>query len=307
MYSDIVIFKKLDTVGDSFLVSRGFQVFHIILRFYFLRFLKIFCRVFKIYFSFLGKLLWNIDFLQLSKASIIIVFDSSIDIYFCRLLQHIYPNKKLILYYWNTIDFLKEKQISQFKHYWDIYSFDLNDCRKYQLKYNKLFSPIPDNFLTLETKEIKQDVFFAGYNKGRIEQILEIIREFDCLGITYKIICPDINDFSNPNIITEPLSYEEILLEDIASKAILDINYNDIYGMTMRELETIFLKKKLITNNCMVKDRDYYNENNVFIIDCKTKPILKDLIEFLKKPFVPLNDELLKSYKIESWFQRFNI
>jgi hypothetical protein len=101
------------------------------------------------------------------------------------------------------------------------------------------------------------------------------------------------------------ISYEEVIIEDISSKAILDINNNDEYGMTMRELEALFLKKKLITNNTAIKDRDYYHKNNVFIIDYTVMSPFEGLKDFFTIPFAPIDDIIIKSYSVESWFQRF--
>ena len=55
----------------------------------------------------------------------------------------------------------------------------------------------------------------------------------------------------------------------------------------------------------MIKKRDYYDENNVFIIDFSKENILEGLKEFLEKPFVDIDDKIVKSYFLESWIQRF--
>jgi hypothetical protein len=251
------------------------------------------------------KLFFNFESNQLTNASTIIFFDSSIYYYFCAYIQKHYSGKKLIFYYWNTINRKKERQILHFKYFYDIYSFSLNDCAKYNLKYNKLFFPIQNYFLG-QVQNIRQDVFFVGKNKGRISQILKIVKEFENLDISYKIICTHINKKLSRNIHTNPIPYEEVLTEDMSSKAILDINNNDEYGMTMRELEALFLKKKLITNNIAAKERDYYHKNNVFIIDYTTISPFEGLKEFLEIPFVSIDDKIIKSYSVESWIQRFN-
>ena len=306
MNSDVTILKGTNSgaFGSNFLVSNGINVIPVKYHFRLARYLSFICHILKLYSPFLLNLFFSIDPKQFSNSPTIIIFDSSIKYYICGFLQKHHSDKKLILYFWNIITTKNKRQIAHLRHSWDIFSFSLDDCNKYNLKYNKLFFLIPKDFTT-RFFEIKQDVFFAGKNKGRINEIVRTMEEFDKTGISYKIICTEINEKLYPNIFSKGIPYEEILFEDMSSKAILDINTDDEYGMTMREMEALYFKKKLITNNAVIKDRDYYHENNVFIIDYSKKHILEGLKDFLEKPFADIDNEILESYSIESWIQRF--
>lgn len=306
---NVVIFRELSpySVGGDYFLSIGCRVIPAEVKKPFNFIIKI-CKIFNIYIRFLSKLLWGFDIASLSKISLFIFFDSSIDFYLCNYLYHYFSNKRLILYYWNSIDTAREKQINYFKKKtkWDIFSFDLVDCRNYQLKHNKIFSAIPEELCSLEKKEIRQEVFFVGADKGRIGQILQIKRELDKLSISNKILCITFDNVSKDDgIYTDPISYRDVLVEDTHSRAILDINYDDKYGMTMRELESLFLQTKLITNNKKIQERDFYNENNIYIIDYSKSNILDGLKEFLEKPFVPVDKKIMESYSVDVWFQRF--
>jgi len=306
MYSDVIIIKPTDpyATGSKHLISCGLKIFSVKIRFNWLHlFLKV-CRKLNLYSVFLARLFWGIDFKLLSKASMIIIFDISISYYFSNYLRRYLNNKRIILYYWNKIDDVKEKEIIYYRSFLDIYSYCLNDCQKYQLKHNKEFSAVPEDFHKSKIFKIQRDVFFAGKNKGRIDQIMEIKQKFDAIGISYKIICTESVELSSYGILTKPIPYEEILEEDMCSRAILDINYYN-YGTTMREMEAMFLKKKLITNNIKIKERDYYNPNNVYIIDYSKSDFLEGIKDFLEKPLVPIDESILKSYSVESWIQRF--
>jgi len=307
MYSDIVFIDKMTPYSTfiKHLVSYGLGAFSIKIRFNWLYFFFRVCRKFKLYSIFLAKLFWKIDFKLLSNAAMIIVSDDAIEYYFCGFIQRYFSNKKLVLFYCNKINSTKEREIIYFKPFWDIFSFDINDCRKYQLKYNKITIPIFNNFFNLIKPEILQDVFFVGKNKGRADRIMDVKNEFDKLGITYKIICTGADKYSNQGIQTKRIPYSEALIEDMNSRAILDINYNDMYGQTLRETEALFFKKKLITDNSLVRERDYYNPSNVYIIDYSKPDFLEGIKDFLEKPYVPIDENTLKSYSVESWVQRF--
>jgi hypothetical protein len=307
MYSDIVFFREKEpyTLGYNFLISCGFQVYRTKINSVLLRFFFRVSRKLKIYHSFLSELFWNVSISNLFKAKYIVVFNGSIEYYFCSFLQRYLKNSKLMLYYWDLIDTEKEKEINYFRPLWDTFSFDKNDCSKYQLKYNKNFANIPDNYYLTHLQEIQRDIFFVGHNKGRIGYLMKIKQEFDRLGLSYKLICIGAGKFSDQGIYTGVIPYEEVLVENMKSRAILDINPNNYLGMTMREIEALFLKRKLITNNTIVKEHDYYHPDNVYIIDDSKSDSLEGITDFLEKPFVPIDDEIIKSYSVESWVQRF--
>jgi hypothetical protein len=308
MHSDVVILRDIRphcSVGCKNLISNGFQVLPVIFKSKKIEYILKICRKLKLLFLNFNKSNWIIDFSILSNSSTIIIFDSSIEYFLCKYLQNNFSNKKLILYYWNTINIKKKNEISYFKKHWDIYSFNLDDCIKYKIKFNKLFSPISDDMNTSITQKIKQDVFFAGKNKGRIKQLQNIINIFLKYNITYKFIVSNAEKFNSENVYTKAISYDEVLTENINSRAILDVNYNEVYGMTMRELEALFLKKKLITNNTKIKNRDFYHPNNVYIIENTNNNEYNDINDFLKLPFTAIDEDILNSYSVESWFQRF--
>ena len=62
--------------------------------------------------------------------------------------------------------------------------------------------------------------------------------------------------------------------------------------------------KKLITNDKRVKQYDYYNEDNVFIVGMDD---LQMLPTFLEDPFSCISENLIEKYDCQAWLQRFNI
>ena len=64
-----------------------------------------------------------------------------------------------------------------------------------------------------------------------------------------------------------------------------------------RAIECIGLKKKLITNNKNIIYEDYYNENNILVIDEENINISK---EFVENPYKQLLQKILNKYNIEN-------
>ena len=66
----------------------------------------------------------------------------------------------------------------------------------------------------------------------------------------------------------------------------------------MRNIEILGLKRKLITTNKDIVNYDFFNENNIFILD-RNNPIID--ISFLEKPYVMLNEDIYKKYSLKNW------
>ena len=67
------------------------------------------------------------------------------------------------------------------------------------------------------------------------------------------------------------------------------------HGVTLRDIESIFIKTKLITTNKHIVDADLYDENNVFILDENN---LSKIVDFLNRPYKEINREILEKHTI---------
>ena len=95
-----------------------------------------------------------------------------------------------------------------------------------------------------------------------------------------------------------PLSHSEIVEVFNASKVILDINHPQQYGLTMRTFECLGAKKKLITTNQSVKNYDFYNENNILVVDRNNITIDA---QFFKTPYKDLDSRIYEKYSLKNW------
>ncbi len=96
------------------------------------------------------------------------------------------------------------------------------------------------------------------------------------------------------------------------SKAVLDLAHEKQQGLTMRTMETLGIRRKLVTNNIYLRDYEFYNEDNDLILtDLAAKAdaaeasgdysafILPDS-SWLDKPYA-VNEPLRKQYSIHAW------
>ena len=101
------------------------------------------------------------------------------------------------------------------------------------------------------------------------------------------------------------LTYENVINKILESVCIVEINKKGQIGLTLRALEALFLKKKLITNNKDIMNYKFYNENNIFIIDFEnlTDMTINEIKNFLKTEYTIIEEKILKDYTFEHWLQ----
>ena len=210
------------------------------------------------------------------------------------------PKVQIVFWYWNPIltKGIKPFQISDEKC--DKWSFDENDCKKFNLKQNTSF--YFDN-ITLPINEIINDVVFLGVDKGRRNDLNSIEKEFISLGLKTKFHIVDDN-WNDKNYTGDktPISYEKYLEMLSRSKAILDFVQVGQSGLTLRPFESIFLNKKLITNDTELIKQDFYNPENVFILGYNS---IENLKKFIDSPFIPVKEDIKNKYDVINWLDRF--
>lgn len=189
----------------------------------------------------------------------------------------------------------------------DCYSFDKADCEKYKLKYNNNLYPYDTDIMQSENVNSGgNSVLFVGANKGRLQKLLKVKEilcgnniNYDFTVISqnkkYKKAYPDIT------FLDRPIKYETIIDKIKKSYCILDIVQEGQSGLTWRPFEALFYGKKLITTNKSIVDFDFYNKNNVFILDNN----YDEIKEFLDLPYIPIDEKIKDKYRLKQWIANF--
>lgn len=221
----------------------------------------------------------------------------------CEAIYDMAPQLRIIVYYVN----LCKKDVDPKKFNRDIcelWSFDPEECKYYDLKYNPPFTIYFNHLTTEEMVPIENDVYFLGRDKGRLKDLLTIKEEFErrdvkCL---FRIVASRESIGKTKTDFSNLIPYSESIKEIRKSRAILDWNIDGQAGITQRPLEHIFLSKKLITNNNYIKYYDFYNKNNIFILG---EDSLEDIKEFLNAPYYNVDEKIKNNYTVNAWLKRF--
>ncbi len=227
---------------------------------------------------------------KVKNADMIVFFDSFFNYSALKYVKENNPDARVCLYYWNKMnddnsELLKLDDID------DFYTFDPEDAEKYGIKYNEQFYTTD---IKLKNKRPKYDVCFLGRDKGRTSAIEDAKKHFD-----------DNNLNSDIRIITSEkdfISYKKYLKMIENSKCILDIVSNNQKGTSLRGMESLFFKKKLITNNSNIANYDFYNKNNIFIIG---KDNWKNISKFINSNYEEIDQDIVLKYDFKNWIKRF--
>lgn len=99
-----------------------------------------------------------------------------------------------------------------------------------------------------------------------------------------------------------PLSEKEMRQVYINSKCVLDSAQAGQVGLTIRVIEALGAKKKIITTNADVKEYDFYRPENIYIYD-ESKGIDLNSV-FFKSEYQKIEDRIYKKYSLENWIKR---
>ncbi|MNE04632.1 hypothetical protein D3C80_971690 [compost metagenome] len=231
--------------------------------------------------------------------------------------KHQQYNATFILYMWDSLQ--NKKKTEEVLPYFDkIFSFDKTDSEKIQrVSFRPLF--YIDDYARMELdsncsnsielcfigtvhsdrydllKEIRSQIESFGYKHYFFmffpSPILFLYRKFKDVKF-YKAKYKEFNFKS--------LSQKEIIKIIRKSKIVLDIHHPAQTGLTMRSIEMLGANRKLITTNPDIRQYDFYNENNILIID-RNKPEINK--SFFETSYEKNEPSIRYKYSIEGWLK----
>ena len=224
------------------------------------------------------------------------------------------PQARFILYQWDSMR--NFPYIGEMHQFFDRkFSFDKTDCSKYgDLHFLPLFyAKKYENIGLIKKKEYKYDFCFVGtahpkkfkFIKQMSVQLQSVYpKQFIYFFFPSKIVYyyrklknPEFKDATITNFHFTPIKGRD--MDDLIteSRCILDSPQDGQLGLTIRVLEALGAKKKLITTNEDVKNYDFYRPENVYIYNGN----FKYDSAFFKSDYVELDEEIYQKYSLHSW------
>jgi len=212
-------------------------------------------------------------------------------------------DSRLILWFWNPVEKVGNPTILSKR--WRKVCFDLMDSQKFSIDFNNTY--YFKDLVTLKdiTKiEIRKNksVYFLGQDKGRLRDLIDIKKTLNSYFIDVDLHVVKDRTSTIVDFIYKPkVTYAEVISMIQYHDILLDYNQVGQSGLTLRIMEGLFFEKKVITNNVFVKEYDFYNPANIFILDMDP---IENIIDFVKTDFEKVPDEILSRYEFQNWLNR---
>ena len=240
---------------------------------------------------------------------ILIISGRSLSLEIMNVLRNKYKKTKMIMYQWDCVSQVEQAEfISNYCD--DNITFDPIDAGKYGWKYRPLFF---DNSKKKDESKIYDLAYVCSLHSERYElyKILKENSEEKGLKLFDYIYCGvgrylnqryfqknPLFDLDSKVLRFNKLSHDDTVDVYNKSKCLVDYKFPAQTGLTMRTIESVGFKTKLITNNKEVLKQDFYNPNNIFVYDLDDFSLPE---EFIDKPYEELDSSVYDKYSIKGW------
>lgn len=222
---------------------------------------------------------------------------------------------RFILYMWDSIRNSGRDIEELFPAFDKILSFDRKDTQENNsLVFRPLFYLDDYEKLGKKRMESKYDISFVGTgHTDRYSLVSKIKKTCKTKGIRgyfflylqdpkvylfRKIFQKSFRKAKYSDFAYTPLGKQEILEIIAKSHCVLDIQRDVQTGLTMRCVEVLGAKRKLITTNEDIVNYDFYDPNNILVID-RNNPRITN--QFIESPFQEVEDKIYKNYNLFNW------
>lgn len=232
------------------------------------------------------------------NSDVVVVHMSCLTLNLPKYINKINSRAKVIAWYWNVVN--EGSDPRKIKGKCELWSFDPNDCKKYGMKFNHQYY---FKSLIKSAGQISYDVFFCGSDSGRGKKLFELYNKLHGaeLKVLFKIVYPKYEKIPE-SLKSNPINYDSLLGYNVQSKALLEIMRSGQVGATVRVMESLFLRKKIITNNVLVLEEPFYNEKNIFVLG---KRDFSEIKTFVDAPYDDSVNSFIDEYDFKQWLERF--
>lgn len=255
----------------------------------------------KIKIKYFNSILNNVD---LEYNYVLIIRADLIPQRFLIQLKNKYHNARFIQYIWDDIDLFPDI-INSFQFFDRILSYDLIDSKKFNLKFRPFFYKEESGPKRIISSK-KAEIFFIGsYHSDRLQVLETILRNNKFIKINTHFYINPITFLLNKIPFRKrqlfrfrKMEYSKMINTLQNSIAILDIQNSAQHGLTTRIFEALGTKTKIITTNENIINYEFYNLNNICIIDRKNPKIDE---HWLGTPYLDYEIDIYKKYSLKSW------
>lgn len=183
-----------------------------------------------------------------------------------------------------------------------VFSFDVHDVKQNH------FLTLLTNFIYLHPNQniSPKNKAFMILSKSKereiiLHKIATVLNKKQIENYEFIVLNPAVKTNTNNIIFTKnhvPLAEVEQKMKD--AEILIDLIRDNQTGLSFRVFEAMALHKKLITNNKTIKDYDFYNPNNILILNKEVSNIDDT---FLNNEYEDVPTEIYEKYTIDGWIK----
>ncbi len=227
-------------------------------------------------------------------------------------IKSVFKTAQLVLYLYDSIADIPGIR-ERIPYYDKVFTFDREDAQTYKLGFRPLF--FSDAFTaSVQPQDYCYDIAFLGtMHTDRFRVLKKIMKQANEYGwkaywflylqagfmfYWYWLTKKEYQLADKPLFSLEKKKGKEIASIVAQTNVIVDIESPGQKGLTMRTIEMIGLKKKLVTTNNDIVNYDFYNPNNIVVVD-RESPNISD--SFIKSQYEDLPQDIYQKYHIATW------
>jgi hypothetical protein len=227
-------------------------------------------------------------------------------------LREAMPQARLTLYFWDSFRNMSKDSPAKLSLFDRCFTFDPHDAESdRRLIYRPLF--YIDDYASLPQREPDIDLLFLGTIHSDRYAILSRLSHALPPGVRFEKILyfpsrfvyavrrigdPQFWRARRHEFVFHPLCKTDIQGLISRARVVVDIERSVQSGLTMRTIEMLGAGKKLLTTNSQVTSADFFNANNISVID-RRRPIVAS--SFLKIAYEPPAAQILRRYSLSGW------
>ncbi|MGR6503003.1 hypothetical protein [Shewanella sp. Koi 1] len=221
---------------------------------------------------------------------------------------------KTILYLWDSIE-NKKNALNLIQHFDKVVTFDKNDSIiDGKITFLPLFYIEAYGKYHRDISKLSYDLAFIGTaHSGRYGIVKRIIGNIKkesvntflfffspskLLFLLKKVFTSELEGISINDISFKPMAFKELINVLGDSRIVIDIEHPKQNGLTMRTIEMLGMQKKLITTNKNVIEYDFYNPQNILVVD---REDLSIDASFLHSEYQPVDATIREKYSLSAW------
>ena len=213
-------------------------------------------------------------------------------------------SKKIVAYHWEG--FSRFSVPDEVIDCYDTFAvFDKNDYENYKKKHSNIILSQSFYFDVVSNQVPKNfDLLYIGAD---FENRFNVLKQFvnisqDKFKNYFKLVSHKPISFKGILIDDSKTSYFDYLTLASKSKCQIDIKLKVHNGLSLRFFEALYFSQKIITDNEFVKDLDFYNPNNILIVEDWNTLTNEQLSAFVNSPYEEIPDLIKLKYSFKNWF-----